>query len=151
MIGGDDWEIGCLAEARSSIVAAIMISCFSTGAVLYLLGKYKGGSLISFVPFPVQCGFLAGCGFKIVKTGVGFMISVKYLLKGKAGWAMLTNFLPVAIMGFFIIWVEGNFRRSKYRHWTLSLLLSAQDSLLRLIVNHRHLLRGQPRFEPGDT
>ena len=79
------------------------------------------------------------------------MISVKYLLKGKAGWAMLTNFLPVAIMGFFIIWAEGNFRRSKYGHWTLPLLLSAQDSLLRLIVNHRHLLRGQPRFEPGDT
>ena len=63
LIGGEDWEVGCLAEARSSIVVAIMISCFSTGAVLYLVGKYKGGSLISFVPFPVQCAFLAGCGF----------------------------------------------------------------------------------------
>src|SRR5436305_1468021 len=46
-----------------TIVAASMLATIATGLVLLLLGFFRLGSLIRFVPFPVIGGFLAGTGW----------------------------------------------------------------------------------------
>ena len=54
-----------------TIVVAATVATLSTGAALLLLGYFKLGRLVRFVPFPVVGGFLAGTGWLILQGGLG--------------------------------------------------------------------------------
>ncbi len=47
-------------------LAAIMLTSMTTGLVCLLLGKFKLGSLVSYIPYPVVGGFLAGTGILLI-------------------------------------------------------------------------------------
>jgi sulfate permease, SulP family len=47
-------------------LAAIMLTSVVTGLVCWLLGQFKLGNLVSFIPYPVVGGFLAGTGMLLV-------------------------------------------------------------------------------------
>ena len=116
----------CWLRVHSTIVAGMMLCAAVTGASLYLFGTMKWGNLISFVPLTVQAAFLAGCGWKITKTGIFFLLDRDVLLEGdfaKFGEDVLRNFLPVLILGVFIMWAEDFFHHFKYGEWTLPGLL----------------------------
>lgn len=49
-----------------TVVAAIMVATILTAFTFLLLGKFKLGDLIRFIPFPVFSGFLAGTGWLLV-------------------------------------------------------------------------------------
>ena len=128
------WEDDdCRTEAHSTIICAIMFSGITTGTGLFLIGKFKLGRLISFVPLTVEAAFLAGCGWKIVKTGIFFLVEdpVSEFLKlvGQVtSWedlAMRSLVTPVAMvtMGIFILWAEKHFHHHKYHQATLPILL----------------------------
>jgi sulfate permease, SulP family len=53
-----------------TIVAATMLATIATGLALLLLGHFRLGGLIRFVPFPVTGGFLAGTGWLILLGGI---------------------------------------------------------------------------------
>jgi SulP family sulfate permease len=46
---------------------ALLIATFLSGVTLALLGHYRLGQLIRFLPFPVVGGFMAGAGWLLVK------------------------------------------------------------------------------------
>lgn len=50
-----------------TVVAAIALSAALSGAVLFLLGSFRLGGLVRFIPYPVVGGFLAGTGWLLVK------------------------------------------------------------------------------------
>ena len=58
---------GAGSEAKLyTVLAAIMLAGLFTGAVCLLLGKFKLGSLVAYLPYPVMAGFLAGTGGLLV-------------------------------------------------------------------------------------
>ena len=54
------------------MLAAIAITSVLTGIGLYVLGRFKLGNLIRFIPYPVVGGFLAG----VLLTGLGTSTTV---------------------------------------------------------------------------
>lgn len=54
-------------------LAAMMFATLLTGLVFLLLGKFKLGSLVSYIPYPVVGGFLAGTGFLLVLGALSLM------------------------------------------------------------------------------
>lgn len=57
-------------EIMVTIVVAAGLATVATGAALLVLGYFKLGQLIRYVPFPVVGGFLAGTGWLILQGGI---------------------------------------------------------------------------------
>lgn len=57
----------------STIVAATLISSCLTGITFFLLGYFKAGKLISFLPFPVIGGFFAGVGWLLIYSALSML------------------------------------------------------------------------------
>lgn len=57
-----------------TIVVAAMLSTIATGVALLLLGYFRLGRTIRYIPFPVIAGFLAGTGWLIMMGGLSVMI-----------------------------------------------------------------------------
>ena len=53
-----------------TVIALIAISTLSTGGLLYVLGRFRLGNLVRYLPFPVIAGFLGGTGWLLLKAGV---------------------------------------------------------------------------------
>lgn len=54
-------------EVVLTVVTAIALGSIATGLVLFLLGRFKLGNAIQFVPYPVVGGFMAGTGLLLVR------------------------------------------------------------------------------------
>jgi SulP family sulfate permease len=57
-------------ELESTAIAAVIITTFSCGIIIYLFGLLKLGSLVRFIPFTVIAGFLGGIGILLVIGGI---------------------------------------------------------------------------------
>ncbi len=56
-----------------TVVAAILITSLLTGTFFFLLGLFKLGGLVRYMPYPVVGGFLAGTGWLLLQGAVGVM------------------------------------------------------------------------------
>lgn len=56
-----------------TVVAAIAIGSLFTGVFLWLLGYFKLGKAVSFIPYPVVGGFMAGTGWLLIRGGMQVM------------------------------------------------------------------------------
>ncbi|MGB0563562.1 MAG: SulP family inorganic anion transporter [Spirulinaceae cyanobacterium] len=57
----------------STVIAAIGLGSLLTGGFLWLLGRLQWGRAVSFVPYPVVGGFMAGTGLLLVRGGIQVM------------------------------------------------------------------------------
>jgi SulP family sulfate permease len=53
-----------------TVVAASIVVTVLAGVTLFVLGQFRLGNLVRFVPYPVVGGFLAGTGWLLVKGGI---------------------------------------------------------------------------------
>lgn len=53
--------------ALATMVVAIAVSSLLFGCTLFLLGAFRLGNLVRFIPYPVVAGFLAGVGWLLVR------------------------------------------------------------------------------------
>jgi SulP family sulfate permease len=53
-----------------TVVAATFLVTVLCGIVFFVMGRFRLGSLVRFVPYPVVGGFLAGTGWLLFKAGV---------------------------------------------------------------------------------
>jgi len=90
-----------------TVLAAIATSAVVVGLVLYLLGAYKLGNIVRFIPYPVIGGFLAGSGWLLltgsfrVVSGESFSLSTLDQLFNSgvlAAWAPCAVFGTVAYL-----------------------------------------------------
>jgi SulP family sulfate permease len=95
-----------------SVVAVTVLSSLLTGAFLWMLGRFKLGNLIRFIPYPVIGGFLAGTGWLLlvgamsVLTGESPGISnLSYLLQTE----MLLRWLPGVVLAIMILLILRRF------------------------------------------
>ncbi len=79
-------------------LAAIMISTVLNGVVCVLLGKFKLGNLVSYLPYPVIGGFLAG-------TGMLLVLGAFQVMTGKN--VTLLNLAPLFQNGAWWFWLPG--------------------------------------------
>ncbi len=56
-----------------TILVSIILVTMGTGLFFYLMGRFRLGGLVRFVPYPVMGGFLAGVGWLIVVGSLNVM------------------------------------------------------------------------------
>jgi sulfate permease, SulP family len=61
---------GSLNRAFLTVVAATMVVTLLTGVTFLVIGTFRLGNLVRFVPYPVVGGFLAGTGWLLAKGGI---------------------------------------------------------------------------------
>ena len=85
-------------EMFQFIFVAIGLTSILVGIFFYLLGKFKLGKLVRFIPFPVVGGFLAGTGWLIVVFSFSMMTNFDLNLPN------LSKLFSTEIL---ILWVPG--------------------------------------------
>ncbi len=69
----------------ATVIAAMIFSSVTSGALLWILGHYNLGRLVRYMPYPVIGGFLTGTGWLLSTGGLGIM------LDGALGLGMLSS------------------------------------------------------------
>jgi SulP family sulfate permease len=85
-------------ELFQFIFVTIGLTSVLVGIFFYLLGQFKLGKLVRFIPFPVVGGFLAGTGWLIVVFSFSMMTDLDLTLN---------NLTTLFSSGLLIRWVPG--------------------------------------------
>ena len=95
-----------------TVVAGIIFATLMNGAFLSLLGFFRLGVLIRFIPYPVIGGFLAGTGYLLVKGSLGVMTSM-HLHTADLPLIFedgrIVKWLPGVAFGLLLVWVTHRF------------------------------------------
>lgn len=90
----------------STVVAAIIISSLATGLTFFLIGYFKLGNLVRYIPYPVVGGFLAGTGWLLTRGAIEVMtgqtLSMQ-VLRGLTQPEMLLRWLPGTIFAIIVL------------------------------------------------
>jgi len=95
-----------------TVVAAIILSSLATGLIFYLIGQFKLGNLVRFIPFPVIGGFLAGTGWLIVRGALEGTIDQPLspsIFSSLFQTDMLLRWLPVTVFAFVVLLILRRF------------------------------------------
>ena len=85
-------------QAYQFMFVAIGLTSLIVGLFFYILGRFKLGELVRYIPFPVVGGFLAGTGWLIVKFSFTMMTDLDL---------NLPNLLILFEKNIFIQWFPG--------------------------------------------
>jgi len=112
-LGGSRFQIGGPAAAFTVLVAAtvsrhgidgLFLATMMAGAMLLLLGAFRLGSYIKFIPYPVTVGFIAGIAVILLIGQIGDLLGLtlreipaETVGKLQAFWTALPSFNPAAI------------------------------------------------------
>ena len=98
-------------ELFTTVVVAVGLTTALTGVFFLLLGYFKLGGLVRFLPYPVIGGFLAGTGWLLLRGSISVMSGVSPRLSDLGALAdgdVLLRWLPGAVFGTVLFLV---FRR----------------------------------------
>ena len=89
-------------ERLATLVMLVVVTSIATGLVFILLGRFRLGSLIRFLPYPVMGGFLAGTGVLLLEGAAGLMTGAQF---GAALFqpAMLIRWLPGIVFALALL------------------------------------------------
>ena len=89
-----------------TVIAATLVVTVSVGVVFLLLGTFKLGNLIRYVPYPVIGGFLAGTGWLLFKGGIYVSSGVQVYLRTAGDLTReysLVRWLPAFVFGVILL------------------------------------------------
>ena len=86
---------GSRPAALRHVLLAFSLAGLLTGLVLWLLGRFRLGQLVRFVPYPVIAGFLAASGLLLIVGGLG--LAVGQPLRPVAPGAFFAALTPDAV------------------------------------------------------
>lgn len=119
-------------ETFSTVIAGMMVATAVTGLTLFLLGHYRLGGLVRYIPYPVMGGFFAGIGYIFLVGGISvatnlpldtetlarqiepsvLMLSIPaaafatitYIVNSRFGhWAIMPGAIVVAMVAFYVV------------------------------------------------
>ena len=99
-------------EKFITVVAVVFITSVLTGLLFILMGQFKLGSLVRFLPYPVIGGFLAGTGWLLVTGGIGVMSDVSFSFASTGSLFqsdLLLRWVPGLIFAVIMLWVLNRF------------------------------------------
>ena len=89
-------------ELFSFMFVAIGMTSVLVGIFFYILGQFRLGKLVRFIPYPVVGGFLAGTGWLIVKFSFSMMTDQDLTLELALTFfnqSLLIKWLPGFVFG----------------------------------------------------
>ena len=95
--------------ALPTVVAAIALTGILTGVCFLVLGQFKLGNLVRFIPYPGIGGFLAGIGWLLLTGGLGVMVGGEGeggLLSALTEGSSLVYWLPGVGFGIALLVVD---------------------------------------------
>ena len=92
-----------------TVVATIVVSSIATGLLLIVLGSFRLGGLVRFLPYPVMGGFLAGTGWLLATGGLNLMAGQPFGLAWLAP-ETLPRWLPGLLLGAALLAVVARVR-----------------------------------------
>jgi SulP family sulfate permease len=108
---------GETADTRFATVLLLLVgSTLAMGLLSLVLGVFKLGRLVRFLPFPVVGGFLAGSGWLLTVGGIGVATGTRFGM-GLLQPGMLVRWLPAFALGLVALLV--------IRRWKNPLALAA--------------------------
>jgi sulfate permease, SulP family len=97
---------GSLQRSFLTAFAATMVVTFLTGVTFLVLGTFRLGNLVRFVPYPVVGGFLAGTGWLLFKGGIyvasGLFVTVHQLSLLTSSFELI-RWLPALGFGIALV------------------------------------------------
>eukprot|EP01051_Picozoa_sp_SAG22_P006810 SAG22_NODE_459_length_10228_cov_9.593642_7_plen_976_part_00 len=130
----------CTTRARSTIIVGIMFCNFIVAALLFGMGSGHAARVIAFVPTTVQSAFLAAVGWKILKTGVTFMVTrqeMKEIATGQfddSSGGIVLNLVIVLVLGVGINIIEVKGHHSRVSKWLWPIMLVALTAIFYLVL-----------------
>ena len=120
---------GAVKQQFATVTVMIVTSTLLTGVLLLLLGYFKLGGIVRFLPYPVIGGFLAGSGWLLVQGGISIMTGTLM------NWSWLQPeylrlWLPGTLLAFACRWITH--RNSK--PYTIPVLLISTTILFYAIT-----------------
>jgi len=100
----------------ATVLVLLVGSTLAMGVVYLLLGYFKLGGLVRFLPYPVLGGFLAGTGWLLTVGGIGVTTDVP-LGAGLLQPGVLAHWLPAMLLGLLMLLAA--------RRWQNPLILAA--------------------------
>jgi SulP family sulfate permease len=100
-----------------TVIAALGMVSFFSGILFWGLGRFKLGSLIRFVPYPVSGGFLAGTGLFLLIRAICVMTESSIGFSGLPQVfqsQMIMKWLPGVIFAVVLLFFER-----RYRHYLI--------------------------------
>jgi len=100
---GSDWSAQ---EQYEFIFVTIGLTSVLVGFFFYILGKFKLGKLVRFIPFPVVGGFLAGTGLLIVQFSFSMMTDIDPTINNIPTYftsEMLIRWVPGAVFAVTLL------------------------------------------------
>ena len=88
----------------ANIFAVILIATLMTGIAFVLLGYFKLGNLVRFIPYPVMGGFLAGTGWILFKAGLDVSTGMSFNLPHILSFFSQVNVWQLACGVAFGVW-----------------------------------------------
>ncbi|HEX2069445.1 MAG TPA: SulP family inorganic anion transporter, partial [Actinomycetota bacterium] len=98
-----------------TVVAATLIVTVLTGVTFLLLGRYRLGNLVRYVPYPVVGGFLAGTGWLLFKGGIGVAGSITPDIahfRSLVSVYELVRWVPAVVFGVVLLLLTRRVKRS---------------------------------------
>lgn len=95
-------------KALVTVVVALGLTTALTGLLFYGLGRFRLGSLVRYIPYPVLGGFLAGTGWLLMHGALGIMVNTLPPLSSLGQLLepdMLLRWLPGVLLGALILFV----------------------------------------------
>lgn len=90
----------------STVLAGIIISSLVTGITFFLIGQFKLGNLVRYIPYPVVGGFLAGTGWLLTRGAIEVMAGESMSLQALLNLMqseMLIRWLPGTIFAIIVL------------------------------------------------
>lgn len=87
----------------ATLFTAIALATFLTGICFLLLGYFKLGNLVRFIPYPVLGGFLAATGWLLFNGGIQVATGVTLQLSNISSFIGQVDLLPLALGFVFSI------------------------------------------------
>lgn len=90
----------------STVVAGIILSSLVTGLTFFLIGQFKLGNLVRYIPYPVVGGFLAGTGWLLTRGAIEVMAGQTLSLQALRSLIqsdMLLRWLPGTVFAVLVL------------------------------------------------
>lgn len=89
-------------QLYATVLGAIMVSTFFTAVLFWLLGRFRLGQLVRFIPYPVIGGFLSGTGWLLLTGAIQVMTGTPLGLALLEPLA-LVRWLPGLLFGLLLL------------------------------------------------
>ena len=99
-------------RAFLTVVAATLVVTLLTGITFLLLGTFRLGNLVRYVPYPVVGGFLAGTGWLLLKGGIGVAADTQVTVGNLRPPAVLAHWVPAVVFGVVLLVLTRVVKRS---------------------------------------